>query len=242
MALYGLETLRITMENAWQYGDVECITEIKAINFDHDRIYPLCLIIEPNSIMPSIYEGWENYEYEVYFCMLWKKDNRDVSSRDLKWDNIQRIGNEWLDNVLNKYDNEDLILDDESLELERIKSFGNDKVLAIKFSFTLQAFRTCFNPKQFYVDSYYSNDRVEICVQQGDGGGGCDETISVPQCCRSWVRSDGWKEISFDNTLYNIMQFNDMSSYSGFIQPGIPPFDTLAHDFRVWNGVGKQNT
>lgn len=237
MATFNLNNLRTTMQNAWQYGDI-IFGETSDINENHDNIYPLCLVRPPSSKMETIYEGWEDYSYEVYFVELWKKENRDASTMSLHWDNTQRIANEWLDNVLNTYDNEDLILDPESLEVERIQEFTNDRLIAIKFSFTLQAFRTCFNPKEFYVDSYYSNDTVDICVQEADGGG-CDVEISIPQCCRAWVRSDGWKQISFDETLYNIMQFTDMSSFNGYIHPGIPPFDTSSHNFRVWNGVSK---
>ena len=106
MALYGLEKIRSTMELMWQYGgDFLCAKTVNEVNFDHDAIYPKCIVIEPNSVMPSIYEGWENYSYEVYFCELWKKINRDASERDQKWDNIQFIGNEWLDNVLDYYSN-----------------------------------------------------------------------------------------------------------------------------------------
>jgi hypothetical protein len=40
----------------------------------------------------------------------------------------------------------------------------------------------------------------------------------------------------------NITQFNDMSSFNGYIHPGIPPFDTSAHNFPVWNAGGTTTT
>ena len=238
MATFNLNNLRTTMQNAWQYGDI-IFGEVSDINENHDNIYPLCLVKPPSSKMESIYEGWEDYSYEVYFVELWKKENRDASTMSLHWDNTQRIANEWLDNVLNTYDNEDLILDPESLEIERIQEFTNDRLIAIKYSFTLQAFRTCFNPKEFYVDSYYTNSDRVICVQHEEAlPTDCAEQTTIPQCCTSWVRADGWKNIQFEDTLYNITQFNDMSSFNGYIHPGIPPFDTSAHNFQVWNAGG----
>ena len=211
----------------------------KRINENHDNIYPLCLVKPPSSKMESIYEGWEDYSYEVYFVELWKKENRDASTMSLHWDNTQRIANEWLDNVLNTYDNEDLILDPESLEIERIQEFTNDRLIAIKYSFTLQAFRTCFNPKEFYVDSYYDNNEKEVCVQHEEGAPlTCSDFVLISLSCRCWIRSDGWKDITIDDTLYNIVQFTDMSSFNGFIHPGIPPLDTSAHNFPVWDAGG----
>ena len=62
----GLNMLRTTMTDCWGYGDI-LFGEIGDINENHDNIYPLCLVVPPTSSMPSIYEGWEDYTYEVYF-------------------------------------------------------------------------------------------------------------------------------------------------------------------------------
>ena len=216
MALYGLEKIRSTMELMWQYGgDFLCAKTVNEVNFDHDAIYPKCIVIEPNSVMPSIYEGWENYSYEVYFCELWKKINRDASERDQKWDNIQFIGNEWLDNVLDYYSNEDLILDDESLTIDRIKNFGNDKLLAIKFTFTLQGFRTCFNPKQNLPDWMWGGEWIyggSYSMKCTDGTVvyiAKDDEIA----CRGWWRFDGWKEMVMVDTVRYVLALKDMAYY-----------------------------
>ena len=229
MATYGLNILKDTMNNAWQFGDIRFSKEANDINLDHNTIYPLCLVIEPNSSMLSIYEGWENYSYQVYFCMLWKKEQRSVGTIEQKWDNIQSTANEWLDIVLSTYDNEDLILDNESLQIERLKDFGNDKVLTIKFSFTLQAFRTCFNPKKFYVDQYINPNEIDGGLIEYRTGGGY--TYSLPQLsCTAWIRTDGWKTLVVEQGEEYLSTFKDMSAQN-YVHPGITPPNTVKHDF-----------
>jgi hypothetical protein len=233
MATYGLEELRSTMANAWQFGDIRFSKEANDINFEHNTIYPLCLVIEPNSAMPTIYEGWENYSYEVYFCMLWKKEQRQVGTIEQKWDNIQSNANEWLDIVLSTYDKEDLILDDESLQIERLKNFGNDKVLTIKFSFTLQAFRTCFNPKKFYPDNYLTaRPDVNAIITYLNTP---FKTYTIRYAsCTSWIRADGWKTLEVKQGEEYIAGLKNMAAQN-YVHPGVqPPHQpTIPTDFFV---------
>ncbi len=228
MSTFGLKKIRDAMQTVWGYGDILFAKDVKEINFNkHNNIYPMCIVVTPDSTTPNIYEGWENYDYEVYFSMLWKKVNRQTSDAEEKYDNIQLIGNEWLDRLLNLYDNEDLILDPNTLEIERIKNFGNDKLLTIKFTFTLQGFRTCFNPKKFYPQkltgaskgtpmfnpntdlTYRDNDNVTMyklingsSPPKGFGG----------YKCTGWYRASGWKKMELKKTTRYIMTLEDMSA------------------------------
>lgn len=211
---FGLNKIKDTMTSVWGYGDILFAKEINEINFTHNNLYPLCVVIEPNSVMPSIYEGWENYSYEVYFCMRWHKVNRAVGPRDQKLDNIQDMGNEWLDFVLRTYNKEDLILEDESLTIERIKTLGNDKVIAVKFTFTLQGFRQCFNPKTENVDSLLPSNPFNLpyegtMVWQGTG----TNAYTYDMKCTGWWKFRGWKETTMIDTVRYVTMLKDMRAY-----------------------------
>ena len=214
MATYGLTELNKVMKTQWGYGDILFVSEIEEVNFKkHNITYPLCVVVFPDSAMPNILEGWEDYEFEVYFCMLWKKVNRQTGPIQQKYDNIQYIANEWLDNVLDFYNHEDLILDPMTLDIERIKNFGNDKTLCIKFSFTLQAFRTCFNPKQIYPNMLGPGYNLTAGTGTLDYIKDADNNTvyTVEMVNTAWWRFDGWKMTKLSDTKRYVTQLNDMS-------------------------------
>ena len=66
MAITRLTDLVTVFENKWVYGDVKFGYD-GDVNQDHDTKYPLMLIEPPTSIMPVIYEGREEYEFEINF-------------------------------------------------------------------------------------------------------------------------------------------------------------------------------
>ena len=211
--VFGLNKIKDAMTSVWGYGDILFTKEAKEINFNHNNIYPMCIVVEPQSTTPSIYDGWEDYDYTVYFCMLWKKVNRDAGPIQQKWDNIQFIGNEWLDNLLKIYNNEDLILDPTTLNIERIKNFGNDKVLAVKFEFTLQGFRTCFNTAKFLPDSF-NNSNISTPLGIIENHNSCATKVYQGKGeCRGWWRFDGWKEVIQHNTKRYVKSLLDMSKF-----------------------------
>lgn len=208
--VFGLNKIKDAMTSVWGYGDIIFSKEPNEINFNHNNIYPMAVVVQPESATPSIYDGWEDYSYTVYFCMLWKKTNRSAGPIEQKWDNIQRIANEWLDNLLQIYNNEDLILDPTTLNITRHKNFGNDKVLAIQFDFVLQGFRTCFNPQKFHPDSFNASNISQpggkLSMYPANG----TKSYEAKQECRGWWRFDGWKETILHQTVRYVKGLNDM--------------------------------
>jgi len=63
---------------------------------------------------------------------------------------------EWFDMVLKNYQDNivDVYLNDESIEIERVKEVANDRLVQIKFTFTMSAFSKCFRPVSIYPSDY----------------------------------------------------------------------------------------
>ena len=64
MAITRLTDIVEVFESKWVYGDVKFGYEGE-VNQDHDTQYPLMLIQPPTSTMPEIYNGREEYEFEI---------------------------------------------------------------------------------------------------------------------------------------------------------------------------------
>ena len=155
MAITRLTDFVTVFESKWVYGDVKFGYD-GDVNQDHDTKYPLMLIEPPTSVMPVVYEGREEYEFEINFYNLYSQDAQSVVELQKRWDNLQDLANEWLDFVLKNYQDStvEAYLNDESIEIERVKDVANDKLVQVKITFTMSGFTKCFRPTSNFPTDY----------------------------------------------------------------------------------------
>ena len=160
MAITRLTDIITVFDSKWTYGDVKFGYDGE-VNQDHDTQYPLMLVNPPESIMPVVYDGREEYSFEINFYNLYSQAAQSVVTLQKRWDNLQDLSNEWLDMVLKNYQDVtvEAYLNDESIEIERIKDANNDKLVQIKLVFTMSAFTKCFRPI-----SNYPSDFADLVV------------------------------------------------------------------------------
>ena len=185
MARTRLTDLITVFESKWTFGDVKFGYE-SDVNEDHDTKYPLMLIQPPSSIIPEIYNGREEYEFEINFYNLYSQAAQSVVTLQKRWDNLQDMSMEWFDMVLKNYQdvNVEAYLNDESLEIERVKEVANDRLVQIKMSFTMSAFTKCFRP----VSIYPSNFSDLVIWLRADSG----VTFDIPtQKISAWADQSG---------------------------------------------------
>lgn len=144
----------------WTYGAVEFGYE-SDINTDHDRQYPALIIEPPVSVIESVNNGRENYDFEVNFYNLYDTAAQDVVELQKRWDNLQDLANEWLDMVLKNYQDITVqaYLDESGISIERVKEVGNDRLVQLKISFTMSGFTKCFRPV-----SKYPSDIADLAI------------------------------------------------------------------------------
>ena len=169
MAITRLTDIITVFESKWTYGDTKFGYEGE-VNQDHDTQYPLMLIQPPESIIPAIYNGREEYSFEINFYNLYSQAAQSVVTLQKRWDNLQDLSNEWLDLVLKNYQDVtvDAYLNDESIEIERLKDVANDKLVQIKLVFTMSAFTKCFRPVSKYPTDF-SNLAIWLKSDSGVG-------------------------------------------------------------------------
>jgi|TARA_R100000084_G_scaffold22436_3_gene7958 hypothetical protein len=157
MAVTRLTDIITVFESKWSYGDVKFGYEGE-VNQDHDIQYPLMLIQPPESTIPVIYEGRELYSFEINFYNLYSQASQSVVTLQQRWDNLQDLANEWLDLVLKNYQDVTVTayLNDESIEIERVKEVANDRLVQIKLNFTMSGFTKCFRPTSNFPTDYSS--------------------------------------------------------------------------------------
>ena len=155
MAITRLTDIITVFDSKWTYGDVKFGYDGE-VNQDHDTQYPLMLVNPPESIMPVVYDGREEYSFEINFYNLYSQAAQSVVTLQKRWDNLQDLSNEWLDMVLKNYQDVtvEAYLNDESIEIERIKDTKNDKLVQIKLVFTMSAFTKCFRPVSSYPSDF----------------------------------------------------------------------------------------
>ena len=160
MAITRLTDIITVFDSKWTYGDVKFGYDGE-VNQDHDTQYPLMLVNPPESVMPVVYDGREEYSFEINFYNLYSQAAQSVVTLQKRWDNLQDLSNEWLDMVLKNYQDVtvEAYLNDESIEIERIKDTQNDKLVQIKLVFTMSAFTKCFRPV-----SNYPSDFADLVV------------------------------------------------------------------------------
>ena len=151
MAITRLTDIIQVFEDKWTYGDVKFGYEGE-LNQDHDVKYPLLLIEPPESTIPEIFDGRELYTFEINFYNLYTQAAQSAVKLQQRWDNLQDLGNEWLDLTLKHFQDDTVTayLDDESIEIVRVKEVGNDRLVHVKFTFTISAFTKCFRPVSNY--------------------------------------------------------------------------------------------
>lgn len=187
MAITRLTDIITVFDSKWTYGDVKFGYDGE-VNQDHDTKYPLMLVNPPESIMPVVYDGREEYSFEINFYNLYSQAAQSVVTLQKRWDNLQDLSNEWLDMVLKNYQDVtvEAYLNDESIEIERIKDTQNDKLVQIKLVFTMSAFTKCFRPV-----SNYPSDFSDLVV---------------------WLRADS--EVTFDIPTKRVSAWADGSGNS----------------------------
>ena len=155
MAITRLTDIITVFDDKWTYGDVKFGYDGE-VNQDHDTQYPLMLVNPPESIIPAIYDGREEYSFEINFYNLYSQSAQSVVTLQKRWDNLQDLSNEWLDMVLKNYQDVtvEAYLNDESIDIERIKDSKNDKLVQIKLVFTMSAFTKCFRPVSNYPSDF----------------------------------------------------------------------------------------
>ena len=155
MAITRLTDIITVFDSKWTYGDVKFGYDGE-VNQDHDTQYPLMLVNPPESIMPVVYNGREEDSFEINFYNLYSQAAQSVVTLQKRWDNLQDLSNEWLDMVLKNYQDVtvEAYLNDESIEIERIKDTQNDKLVQIKLVFTMSAFTKCFRPVSNYPSDF----------------------------------------------------------------------------------------
>jgi len=167
MAITRLTDIITVFDSKWTYGDVKFGYDGE-VNQDHDTQYPLMLVNPPESTIPIIYDGREEYSFEINFYNLYSQAAKDVVTLQKRWDNLQDLSNEWLDMVLKNYQDVtvEAYLNDESIEIERVKDTNNDKLVQIKLTFTMSAFTKCFRPVSNYPTDF-SNLEVWLRADSG---------------------------------------------------------------------------
>ena len=141
---------------------------------NHNTQYPSLLITPPTSVFPEVGldNGWENYTFEVYFSDLYNQTAQANEEIDLRWQNLQDLGTEWLDNFLKNYQATAPILaflEDESVTLERNKEVGNDKLIQIKMTFTWRVLSKCFRPQSTYPNQLPASTLLTLWLSADSG-------------------------------------------------------------------------
>ena len=218
MAITRLADIISVFESKWTYGDVKFGYEGE-VNQDHDIKYPLMLIEPPESTIPQIYNGREEYTFEINFYNLYSQAAQSVVTLQKRWDNLQDLANEWLDFVLKNYQDVtvDAYLNDESIEIERVKEVANDRLVQLKLTFTMSGFTKCFRPVSHYPSDFsdlvvwlksdsgatfdIATKKVSAWADQSGNGNGVEQNGKAKQPLRyGYDGANDKTYLSFDGT------------------------------------------
>ena len=147
MAITRLTDIVAAMKSKWTYGDKDFAYEFE-VNQHHNTQYPYMMIIPPNSQIPEIYNGWEAYNFEIDFFDLYQTASQQAVALEQKWDNLEDLALEWLNNVMINFNNPTganvgIYFLEESIDIQRIKEVANDRLIQIKMSFTMRGVTRC---------------------------------------------------------------------------------------------------
>ena len=190
MAITRLKDIVTVFQDKWTYGDSRFGYESE-INETHNTVYPAMIIQPPESIMPDIYNGREEFEFEVNFYNLYQQAAQSAVTLQHRWDNLQDLATEWMDLVLKNFQDAtvQVYLNDESIEFERVKEVANDRLVQIKLIFTMSAFTKCFRPV-----SNYPSDISDLVI---------------------WLRADSG--VTFDIATQQVSSWTDYSGNSNSV-------------------------
>jgi hypothetical protein len=234
MAITRLTDFITVATSKWTYGDSAFKYEGE-VNQDHDTIYPLMVMIPPTSRMPDIYEGWEHYNVEMEFYNSYQTAAQNAVTLQQRWDNLQDLAMEWLDQVLINYSGGALpnpstssptptqvYIDKESLQIDRIKNDKNDKLCRITMRFDMRMFTRCFTPQ-----SSYPNDVSDLVVWLSADS---NVTFNIPtKKVSSWTDRSG--------------QSNSVAQATSSKQPLRYGYDGAADKSRInFNGTSQHFT
>ena len=151
MATIKLTDIVGVMKDNWTYGD-KFFGFTEEFNDNHNTQYPSLLITPPISVFPEVglNNGWEEYTFEIYFSDLYNRTAQANEEIDQRWENLQDLATEWLDDFLKYYQDTAPItafLEDESVMIERNKEVANDQLLQLKLTFTWRVMSMCFRPQ-----------------------------------------------------------------------------------------------
>ncbi len=147
MAITRLTDIVAAMKSKWTYGDKDFAYEFE-VNQHHNTQYPYMMIVPPNSEIPEVYNGWEAYDFEIDFFDLYQTASQQAVALEQKWDNLEDLALEWLNNVMINFNNPTganvgIYFLEESIGIKRIKEVANDRLIQIKMSFTMRGVTRC---------------------------------------------------------------------------------------------------
>ena len=208
MAIIRLTDVVTVMKAKWTFGD-SYFGYTEEFNDNHNTQYPSLLITPPNSVFPEVTlnNGWEEYSFEVYFSDLYGQTVQQNESIEQRWDNLQDLATEWLDMFLINYQEPNVLamLNDESVEIERVKEVANDQLLQIRMLFTVRMFTKCFRP----VSSYPSNINADNLLV--------------------WLRADSG--LTFDIATKKVSLWADQSGNGNDIGQSTSGFQPLRYSY-----------
>jgi len=253
MAITRLTDIITVFDSKWTYGDVKFGYDGE-VNQDHDTQYPLMLVNPPESIMPVVYDGREEYSFEINFYNLYSQAAQSVVTLQKRWDNLQDLSNEWFDMVLKNYQDVtvEAYLNDESIEIERIKDTKNDKLVQIKLVFTMSAFTKCFRPVSSYpsdfsdlsvwlrADSKVTFDIPTKRVSEWGDGSGNGHNVAQSTASKQPLRYgyDGQNDksyFSFDGTNDLMTSSNNSPITTDFTIFEVSRIDAVSDNVFGWN-------
>lgn len=107
------------------------------INKIRNYNYPVCIIEPPNSRVSDINRAYEEYEMVCFILKPERKDKSDIYSISL-YDDCMSLFHNMMKKILAVRDGE-YILNEDSIQIERISKFGADLTRGVKLTFTLLA-------------------------------------------------------------------------------------------------------
>ena len=107
------------------------------INKIRNYNYPVCILEPPNSRVSDINRAYEEYEMVCFILKPERKDKSDVYSISL-YDDCMSLFHNMMKKILAVRDGE-YILNEDSIQIERISKFGVDLTKGVKLTFTLLA-------------------------------------------------------------------------------------------------------
>ena len=139
MSYTTLKTLRASFASAVDATaglDSFYMMDDSEINKIHNYNYPACVVEIPNSTIDNINRAWEDYEMSCFILKPKPRTVTDLDSIEL-YDDCVNLFSTFLSNLMKQREG-DYVLDRESVIIERITNFGNDRCTGCKVSFNLK--------------------------------------------------------------------------------------------------------